>query len=60
MYLHLPERVLRKFRYLQGMFRDPTFVAPSTILRRDVDGIFVEYHKHLVPEDVYSVLTPRP
>lgn len=43
-----------------GIPRDPTVVAPITILRRDVDGINVEYDKHLVLEDVRRVPTPRP
>lgn len=35
---------------------DPTFVVSAIIICRDVDGIFVEYHAHLVLENICSML----
>lgn len=43
MYTQLLEQVLRKFMYMQGINKYPTIVTPATVLRRDVDEIFVEY-----------------
>lgn len=43
MYTQLLEQVLRKFMYMQGITKYPTIVTHATVLRKDVDEIFVEY-----------------
>lgn len=46
-------------QYLQSMLKDPPVAAPTTILLRDIDGIFVDYHELLVLHDVRSVSFPH-
>lgn len=55
MYPHLPDIGMLRFRYVHGIPKGPTVVAPITVRHRDIDEIFVEYHDHLVLEDVRSV-----
>lgn len=60
MYPYLLERVLRQFRYLQGIFRGPKLVFPLKVLHRNIHVLFTYYHEHLVLEDVRSVSAPSP
>lgn len=60
MYLHLPERILRQFRYLHGILRDPIVASHATIFHKDVDGTFVDYDEHLLLKGVCNVPAPHP
>lgn len=59
MYAHLLKRVMRKFRYMQGIPRALVVSSPPTVTRRDVDIIFEVLYDHLVTMDVCRVQSPQ-
>ena len=43
MYPHLPERVMRQFRYMQVIPREPFVSAPHTMVHKDVDAMYDDF-----------------
>lgn len=55
LYPHLPERVMRRFVFLQFIPRHPSKSAPPTVRRRDLDVTLNGFYNHLVSENECSV-----
>lgn len=49
-FTHILEQVLRQFRYLQGIPRNPEVVALAIVFHRVIDAIYADYHERLVLE----------
>jgi len=45
---HLPERVVRQYRYVQKVIRPPTTIMPLALA--DVVAAFLEFALHVVPQ----------
>ncbi|XP_050919216.1 uncharacterized protein LOC127136732 [Lathyrus oleraceus] len=53
---HLPERMMRKFDYIQTIPRHYVVSAPPTFTRREMDVMFNDYLSHLVQEETRSTI----
>lgn len=59
MYPHMPERVIRQFRYLQVILKDLFMSTPPAMVCRDVDPMYDDLYNHPVPNKARSMVLPR-
>lgn len=59
MYLHLSERVMKKFEYIYGIIRASTLSALLSVTRKDINVIFEGFYDHMVPMNVRCMLAPQ-
>lgn len=59
LYPHLPERVMRQFRYLQVVPREPFVSASHSMIHMDVYVMYDDFYNHLVLDEARSVVAPH-
>lgn len=60
MYPHLPEQIIRQFKFLQTIPRPPFLSAPSTVCNKDLYVILDDFYNHPVPVEARSMPTLDP